>query len=214
MKVIWRAPAFLLHYDRFFILSYDFDTLSFCARRLKNIRNRVTGIDDLSALNRFLDKGERYANRFKKGDYAVVSELQAEIVGMVWIEISNGCGHYEEENEYRFPHPESSAWTYDGYISPEYRIKGVWVSNTDEVVRHLKKQSFQRVYCMIKGLNRNSLNSHLRYGYRTRRQVIFIRFLFLRIYLEKNLDPAVKNNDWQATFAFRKLRWYKGSMNT
>jgi hypothetical protein len=180
---------------------------------LKDGRNRVAGIDDLPALNRFLDKGERYANRFKQGDFAIVTELHDEIVGMVWIEISNGRGHYEEDNEYRFPQPKSSAWTYDGYIAPEYRIRGVWVSNTDELVRHLKEQSFQRVDCMIKGLNHNSLNSHLRYGYRIRRHVIFVRFLFLRIYLEKNLDQTAKNNAWQATCAFRKLRWYKGSLN-
>jgi hypothetical protein len=212
MKVIWRIPPFLLYYDRFIIMSYDFATPAFCARRLKSIRTRIAGIADLPALNRFMDKGERYANRFGKGDIAIVAELHDEIVGMVWIEIGNG--HYEEEYEYRFPYPERSAWQYDGYISPDYRVMGVWASIADEVVRHLGQRSLPTVYCIVQGLNRLSINSHLRYGYRARRQVVFVRFLFLRIYLEKNLDQTAGNNGWRAAFAFRKLRWYRGSLNT
>lgn len=212
MKVVWRTPAFLLHYDRFFILSYEFDTPAACARRLKNILTRVAGSADIPALKQFLDKGERYNNRFRKGDLAIVAELDDKIVGMEWIEVSKE--HYEEEDEYRFPLPDGSAWTYDGYVSPAHQVKGVWASITDEVVRHQKQCSFHAVYCLVQGLNRHAINSHMRYGYRARRQVVFVRFLFLRIHLEKNLDQTVKNNAWQATFAFRNLRWYKGSLNT
>jgi hypothetical protein len=212
MKVIWRTPSFLLHYDRFFILSYDFDTSAVCARRLKSIRTRIAGIADVEALNRFLDKGERYANRFRKGDIVIVAELLGEIVGMEWIDASRE--HYEEEVEYRFPLPEGAAWTYDGYVPSSHQVKGIWVSITDEVVRYQRQRSFHTVYCMVKGLNRHAINSHLRYGYRAKREVVFIRFLFLRIYLEKNLEQTAIKNAWQTRFAFRKLRWYKGSLNT
>ncbi len=212
MKVIWRTPPFFLYYDRFFILSYEFDTPAVCTRRLKSIRTRVAGRADLLALNRFLDKGERYANRFRKGDIVIVAELHDEIVGMEWIEVSRE--HYEEENEYRFPLPEGSAWTYDGYVPPAYQVKGVWTSITDEVVRYQRQRSFHAVHCMVRGLNRHAINCHLRYGYRTRRQVVFIRFLFLRIYLEKNLEQTAKNDAWQTAFAFRKLRWYKDYLKT
>ena len=212
MKVIWRIPPFLLYYDRFFILSYEFDAPAVCARRLKSIRTRVAGRADIPALKRFLDKRERYANRFRKGDIAVVAELHDEIVGMEWIDASRE--HYEEENEYRFPLPEGSVWTYDGYVPPAYQVKGVWASITDEVVRYQRQRSFHSVYCMVRGWNRHAINCHLRYGYRTRRQVIFIRLLFLRIYLGKNLDQTAKNNGWQAAFAFRKLRLYKGCLQT
>jgi hypothetical protein len=156
MKVIWRTPPFLLYYDRFVIMSYDFDTPVFCARRLKSIRTRVAGITDIQALNRFQERGNEYADRFRKGDIAIVAEWNDEIAGMMWIEISKG--HYEEENEYRFHHPEGSAWTYDGYIAPAYRVKGVWASITDASVHYLRQRSFHTVYCMVKGWNRQSIN--------------------------------------------------------
>jgi len=212
MKVIWRLPAFLLHYDRFFILSYDSDAPAVCARRLKSIRTRVAGSADIPVLNRFLNKGERYANRFRKGDIAIVAELHDQIVGMVWVEV--GREHYEEENEYRFSLPEGSAWTYDGYVPPAHQVKGVWASIADEMARYLRQRSFHALYCLVQGWNRHAMNSHLRYGYRAIRQVVFIRFLFLRIYLEKNLGQTADTDAWRTTFAFRKLRWYKGSLNT
>jgi GNAT superfamily N-acetyltransferase len=207
--VIRRTSPFLLYYDRFFILSYDFATPAVCVRRLKSIRTRVAGTADLPALKRFMERGEEYADRLRKGDWAVVAELHDEMVGMKWIEV--GKEHYEEQDEYCFPLPDGSAWTYDSYVAPAYRAKGVWTSITDESVHDLRQRSFHTTYCMVKSWNRLSINCLPRYGYRIRRQVIYIRFLFLRIYLEKNLDQTAKNNPWQAAFAFRKLRWYKCS---
>ena len=212
IKVIWRTPSFVLYYDRFFILSYDFATPSVCSRRLKSIKTRVAGTADLPALERFLEQGEKYAARFGKGDWVVVAEVYDEIVGMKWIEV--GKEHYEEENEYRFPLPEGSAWSYDTYVAPAYRAKGVWTIITDEAVHDLRQRSYHTIYSMVKAWNHPMINGNIRYGFRKRRQVVFIRVLFLRIYLEKNIDQTAENDAWRATFVFRKLRWYKGSLNT
>lgn len=207
LKMVWRMPHFLLYYDRFFILSHDFATPAVCTGSVKKIRTRVAGTADIPALLRFLDRGELYAARFKRGDRVVVAELDDKIVGMEWIEIDRD--HYEDEHEYRFHLPDGFAWTYDGYVAPAYRGKGFLTSMESEVVRHLRQYSFHATYTIVKALNRPSLNSQLRNGYRKRRQVVFIRFLFLRIYLEKNLDQTVKNDAWQASFACRKLWWKK-----
>jgi hypothetical protein len=203
-------PPFLLYYDRFFILSHNFATPAVCTRRLESIRTRVAGTADLPALKRFQDRGEEYAARFRKGDRVVVAEWNDEMVGMEWIEF--GREHYEDEDEYHFPLPGGSAWAYDGYIVPTYRGKGVLTSMEDEVVRDLRQRSFHTTYLMVKIWNRASINSQIRNGYRISRHVVFIRFLFLRIHLEKNLDRTAENNPWQAAFAFRKLRWYRGPL--
>jgi GNAT superfamily N-acetyltransferase len=208
--VIWRTPPFLLYYDRFYITSHNFDAPAVCTHRLKSLRTRIAGTADLPALKRFQDRGEEYAARFRKGDRAVVAEWNDEMVGMLWIEF--GREHYEERDEYRFPLPDGSAWTFDAYVAPAYRGKGVLPSMEDEVACDLRQRSFHTTYSVVKIWNRTSINAQIRIGYRITRHVIFIRFLFLRIYLEKNLDQTAKNNSWQAAFAFRKLRWYRGSL--
>ena len=208
-KVIRRAPPFLLYYDRFFIKNYDFATPTICNRRFKSIRTRVAGTADLPALKRFLERGEEYTVRFRKGDQVVVAELHDEIVGMQWIEV--GEEHYEEEHEYHFPLPNGAAWIYDTYVAPTYRGMGVWACMMDESVHNLRQRSFHATYCMIQTWNLPSINCHRHYGYWMRRHVIYIRFMFFRIYLEKNLDPLAKNDTWQVKFVFRKLRRYKGT---
>jgi hypothetical protein len=55
-------------------------------------------------------------------------------------------------------------------------------------MQHLRYHMINTVYCMVNGLNWHSINSHLRYGYRIRRQVVCMQLCGLRIQFEKNLD--------------------------
>ena len=193
-KVIWRLQPAWFYYERFVIMNYHFDTPLTCTRRLKSIRTRVGESSDMPALHRFMDRGKEYAHRFKKGDQVIVAELNGQIIGMQWVE--TGQVHYETKNEYCFPLPIKSFWTYDGHILVDWQVKGVWAGITDELICYLRKYAIDTVYCMVNGLNRHSINSHLRYGYRIRRQVVLIRFFGLRIQFERNLDQMTLNGGW------------------
>lgn len=203
LKVSWRLPPDWFHYDRFVVMSYCIVQSFLSTRRLKSVNTRLAEPSDIPALHRLVDRRNEYTDRFKKGDKAIIAEQNGQVIGMLWVE--SGKLHDEIKYDYQFSLSHDFVWTYDGYVLPSWQIKGVWVSIIDTLRCYMRQNFFSDTYCMINGLNRHSINSHLRYGYKVRRQIIFLRFYALQIHLERNLDSTAKSHDWKIKI-YRSVR--------
>jgi GNAT superfamily N-acetyltransferase len=174
-----------LFYDHFFILRYDcLGAASPFKRKNKVITTRIAAVSDLPKLNRLVDRDNDLYIRMQKSHICIVAELSDEIVGMKWVKF--GSRHYEKYNGYEMRLPERSVWSYDAYVMPEYRNRGIWVNLTEEEVEYLASRSVENVFCMVKSLNDFSLRTHLRYKYKIEKEIIFFRILIFGIYLVKD----------------------------
>jgi len=187
-KFISSWPSFLF-YNRFYILSKNKWTPQ---SGNNNIVIRSAGIQDIPALERFIRKKNDLNERFIKKHIGILAEINHNIVGMIWLELSNI--HYELKDQFYFKLPFNAGWAYDVYISEDYRGKGVLNSLQNELFRQLNENSKKKAYCLVEALNHDAVRVHKLLGYTFEKEVVCFGILRAIVHININTKGAKKLN--------------------
>ncbi len=200
--IISKSPfPFFLYYNRFLILKYELNRGQ-KRRKLSSIEIRLATASDLSALEQLVARGDEINMRIARGDLCFIASSNDKIVGMVWVRITDQ--HVETLQNYRVVLPPHSCWLFDGYIAPQYRLRGVWVNLMAEINGYLKCHGVQEAYCMINSINSLSLQTHLAFGFQIQTQVRYLKLMGIHIHIIRALNgPAGRKYQVQIS---RKLK--------
>ncbi|MGE5308818.1 MAG: hypothetical protein ACM3OC_07030 [Deltaproteobacteria bacterium] len=184
--------------DHFFLLSRE----TSCMPRLPGPR-RVdvvrAGYPDEWQMRLLAERGEEYWRRFAQGHICFVAKEDDRVIGMEWLKFTRS--HYEELDEFSFDLGNQACWSYDGYVEPRSRMKGVWPALKYAELLYSRSAGTGRTFCLVKAANRNAYSSHLRVGYSPRHEVVFIRVLFFRVHISRSLRDGIPCG-WNWTFGF------------
>ena len=192
MRVLQRSPFSILQRGFNKIPFKPFQVACFYKLKLENFpSNRLRGfgniregtMGDVDAMSSLEPKDKQiFIDRFKTGEYCVVSVYENKIIGYAWF--SDKPNHLESRFKYDFIIPTDSIYAYDAFILPEYRIRGIWLFFQKFIFEKTKEISRKKVITMIDYDNANSLKTHIRFGYVIYKKVFFIKILKKRFYKE------------------------------
>ncbi|WP_332671510.1 GNAT family N-acetyltransferase [Aromatoleum sp.] len=114
------------------------------------------------------------AKRFADGGQCLVARAGERFAGFLWL----ARGHYDEDMvrcRYALAVPEASAWDYDVYVAPEFRVGRTFARLWDTANEHLRADGVLWSFSRIESVNPQSLNAHRRLGVRKLFSVTFVR---------------------------------------
>lgn len=112
-------------------------------------------------------------NRFDTGSSCFVAEVKGQFAGYLWLAF-DGYDEDEVRCRFEFDDPSQSAWDYDVYVAPEYRMGRTFVRLWDAANRELAARGVRWTYSRISAFNPSSIAAHGRMG---------ISFLFSATFL-------------------------------
>ena len=114
------------------------------------------------------------ARRFEQGAVCYVARSDDRFAGYIWLQLA---GYEEDEVRCRYvPSPvESTAWDYDVYVAPEFRMSRAFLRLWDAANEYLRASGVSWTLSRISMFNPSSLGAHARLGIRAVGKAIFIR---------------------------------------
>jgi len=138
------------------------------------------------------------AKRFHDGNLCFAARSAERFAGFLWL----ASGSYEEDEVrclYRLAQPEQSAWDYDVYVEPEYRIGRTFARLWEAANRHLVAGGVRWSFSRISGFNPGSLQVHRKLGIRRLFSATFVRVGPVQItlagaspYIHVSLSPRTR----------------------
>ncbi len=191
-----QMPLWLIHINKLYVLKCSANSIK-QLRVYKNAAERVAGIADSQAIAKCSGKSERKIyDRLVNGDICFISEVNGAIVGYVWMSsVTTYCEDAEGINIYT---DEVTSWLYDGFVVPEFRIKGIWLNLQYALFAKLQKEGKQCAACSVDYDNINSARTHLRFAYEPTHLVMSLCVLGLAIRWVTDLD--VKRTKFHVTW--------------
>lgn len=172
-------PLWLIHVNKLYVLRHSTNTVK-RLRSYNKATQRVAELADSAAIARCSGKSERkIRNRLENRDSCIISEVDGATVGYLWM--SSVKRFYEDAEGIVYITDETTSWLYDGFVAPEYRIKGIWVNLQNALIANLQKDKKHYGICSIDYENTNSINTHLRFGYEPTQIVLSICMLGLAL---------------------------------
>ena len=124
---------------------------------------RITPDDPI--VEQFPRPAEVIARRFAHGAVCIVARAQQQFAGYIWLQRTP-----YEEDEVRclyVPLPEStSAWDFDVYVAPAFRMGRCFLKLWDAANAHLLEQGLEWTLSRIDAFNVKSFKAHARLGVR------------------------------------------------
>lgn len=134
---------------------------------------RILGADDL--LRKAFPRPQHViAKRFRDGNLCFGTEIAGRFAGFLWIARRS----YDEDEVrclYELTEPESSAWDYDVYVEPQFRLGRTFALLWDAANAHLAAEGVRWTFSRISGFNPVSLQVHMKLGIRRLFSVTFVQ---------------------------------------
>lgn len=105
------------------------------------------------------------ANRFRNGDLCLTAHADGRFAGFLWL----ARDAYDEDEvrcRYELAVPAHSAWDYDVYVEPDFRIGRTFMRLWDAANRHLAADGVRWSFSRISAFNPVSMQAHGRLGIR------------------------------------------------
>ena len=179
VRVSYHLPEWLYYFKPFVLLKYEVCALSVSPQSEITVTKVLES--DLNALSDMSGKDSNvFKKRLKNGDIGFVAkDHNGRCAGYKWLEIANE--HYEEECFYSIALPIGSAWTYDHYVHPGFRKKGIWKILTDFECSHAESQGIKSIYCYVGQLNLPSLKAQKSFGFYVICKYVYLNICGLRL---------------------------------
>jgi hypothetical protein len=131
-------------------------------------------------LEHFPRPKEVIANRYRAGARCYVATVADEFAGFIWI-----CPQAYDEDEVRCRYimPSATAWDFDVYVVPKYRLGRTLARLWESVREELRGDGIAWTFSRISLFNEASLRAHRRLGAETVGMAIFLVFGALQIVL-------------------------------
>lgn len=129
-------------------------------------------LQDDAVLNQFPRPREVIQSHYQQGAVCLGAFKGEELMGYAWVLL----GTYEEDEVrcHFVPLPEGiSAWDFDVYLDPKYRIGFAFPRLWDEVNAYLRRHNSEWTMSRISAFNRGSLASHQKLGARLLGSALF-----------------------------------------
>lgn len=138
----------------------------------------VEAVDPL--VSQFPRSPDVIAQRFRNGARCLAARRAERFAGFLWL----ARGGYDEDTvrcRYEFVRPDQSAWDFDVFVEPDFRIGRTFARLWDAANRHMAAEGVQWTYSRIGSSNPGSLLSHGRLGIRRLFSATFICFGSIQI---------------------------------
>lgn len=197
-----RMPLWLIHVNKLYVLRHSANTVK-RLRSYNKAAQRVARLTDSKTIAKCSGKSEtKIRNRLENGDSCFISEVDGAVVGYLWM--SSVKRFYEDAEGIVYITDETTSWLYDGFVIPEFRIKGIWVNLQNALIANLQKEKQHYVVCSIDYENANSINTHLRFGYEPTQIVLSFCALGLAVrwvnYLKLQRSTKIQISWWSKYF--------------
>lgn len=177
--VLNERPPWLVHASKSYVLSRSIDGAPQFRTHKKAIV-RVAEMDDLQAIAHCAGKPEsKIQDRFTRGEICFVTVVAGSIVGYEWL--ATAATFDEPGQGVSYVCDAKTAWLYDGFVLPEFRLKGLWLNLQYCILAYLQKTSKKRIACSIDFDNIGSIKTHLRFGFEVTHQVVSLTILGLAV---------------------------------
>lgn len=120
--------------------------------------------------------------RFGSGARCFVAEHRGRFAGHIWL-ASPAYDEDEVRCRFELDEPQLSAWDFDVYVEPEYRMGRTFQQLWCQVNRELASNGLRWSFSRISAFNPASLSAHRRLGARIIGTTTFVRFGQLEIML-------------------------------
>ncbi|WP_418647170.1 GNAT family N-acetyltransferase [Thauera butanivorans] len=118
---------------------------------------------DASIVSQFPRPQEVIARRFANGDRCITAQTDGRFAGYIWL----AHNQYDEDTVrclYRLADPAQSAWDYDVYVDPDFRMGRTFSRLWASANRQLASEGIRWSFSRIAAANPQSLDSHRRLG--------------------------------------------------
>ena len=146
---------------------------------------------DLEAMTRCIDKPERFLSRFRQGDRCLLALEGDEVAGFIWFSVRPL--YQEEMTGYRLPVPDNVVYSYDEYVSPAHRQKGILGQMFAFLWNWMSLNGKDTIMILIFHDNEVSWQAHLKKGFAPRDRILYLRFFGARFYRVQPADLAFKD---------------------
>jgi hypothetical protein len=189
----------LLYWDRFVIVGLAPGHAHPSAKRLERVPVPASA-GDLEALRRARpEPAELIQRRLDQGQRCYVIREGGEIAARQWVVGDQAV--YDTNSGLRFVPPARPAlWCHDIFVAPAFRMRGFFLSLTQNAVGLGPGGRASHLYGEIHFLNHASVRAHLRFGYRVIHTVTVVSVLGWKVFrIEDDRGQAT----WQAHHAWR-----------
>ena len=103
------------------------------------------------------------ARRYQSGSRCLGARAGGRLAGFIWL----ARGSYDEDMvrcRYEFTHPSESAWDFDVYVAPDFRLGRTFSRLWDAANQKLRLEGVTWTFSRIESSNRGSLLAHKRLG--------------------------------------------------
>lgn len=155
-----------------------------------NIELRHATHSDIEALAACQGTPDEFVRRFDAKDHCILAIIDGQIVGYQWF--CSKPSYLEERYRYKVEISSDSIYGYDAFVLPKYRRAKVWTQIHVTYLRDLMLQSRRhKILVMVDRGNSVSMNAHLRFGYRTYRNVYVVKAFGKSLCIKK----AIRTNE-------------------
>ncbi|MCA8905483.1 MAG: GNAT family N-acetyltransferase [Halioglobus sp.] len=106
------------------------------------------------------------ARRFADGSVCYVAEVRDRFAGYLWLAF-NGYDEDEVRCRYEFAEPALSAWDYDVYVEPDFRLGRTFARLWETANQRLANRGVRWSFSRISAFNAGSLAAHRHMGLQT-----------------------------------------------
>lgn len=139
-----------------------------------SLKTTVAFIDaDAPLTEQFPRPPEVIAQRYRNGGRCLAATAGDRFAGFIWL----ARGGYDEDMvrcRYEFAHPEVSAWDFDVFVEPDFRVGRTFARLWDAANQQLSSEGVKWCFSRIESSNPGSLHAHRRLGIRKLFSVTFV----------------------------------------
>lgn len=180
-SLLRRIPLKAIEIAPFCILRLDDVSLPAACNDMVDIRPG-TG-DDIAALSRCVDKGDKFRERFTQHEHCLMASINGEVAGYLWFCANER--YVEESWKYRLSIPLNAVYSYDIYVNPVYRRKGIFKQLYRKLSEWMREHNRDSIMTMIDYSNQLSLKIHSKIGFRPIKSVLALRILGFRFFVQR-----------------------------
>jgi GNAT superfamily N-acetyltransferase len=143
---------------------------------------------DLDLLTRAMPKADRFLRRFQDGDRCLLAMEAGQVVGYLWFSVREV---YDEElTGYRVRIPGNAVYSYDEYVSPALRRRGILTRLFAVLHDWMDGHGKDTILILISDDNPDSWHAHLKRGFVPLTGILYVRFLGLRLYRVRSVSDS------------------------
>lgn len=181
-----KIPSWIFKFNKGII--YFTKTLRIRTRDNKKYYYETAGyndVEELSEISHF--KADHLRLRLEAGDICFITrEIETKkIKTILWAHLNNA---YVRGFNLQLRFPANSAYFYWGYSTPDVRITGIFNNALSEFVDLLKERKVTKFYSLVEFWNNVANRYHKNLNYDRHISVIYMKILFFKITIQKNLD--------------------------